>query len=68
MLRRHYTMGGHTMGTELEIRKDQKRQLYELFEIAAEHNGNVVRRHIKALKSGMEAEDVAYVEKLFNEE
>jgi len=56
------------MGTELEIRKDQKRQLYELFEIAAEHNGNVVRRHIKALKSGMEAEDVAYVEKLFNEE
>ena len=55
------------VGTELAIRRDQRRVLLMLLEIAAENNGPVVARHIKAIKTEMMAEDVAYVEKMFHE-
>jgi len=45
----------------------QKRMLYTLKQIEKKHPSETTREYIKAFSAEMEAEDVAYVEKLVNE-
>ena len=56
------------MPTSLELRAMQKRVLLMLMEVQAENSSPALRRHIRAIKTEMEAEDVAYVEKMFSEQ
>jgi len=61
----YQNLGGYEMGTELEIRKEQKRRLMILLRI---QQGKIpLDQAIIDLQAEMEQEDVAYVEKLANE-
>ena len=57
------------MPTELEIRKEQRRWLFELLEVkkACKEANEMLDRLIARHKSGMLEEDVALVEKMISE-
>ena len=54
------------MPSNMEIRTTQKSVLFDLLE--AEKEKRDIKTLIKKLKATMEAEDVAYVEKILHEE
>ena len=55
-------------GNQLEERNKHKRMLAILKEIEADPNNLVlIRKHIRAIMIEMDAEDVAYVEKLMSQ-
>jgi len=58
------------MATELEIRKEQRRMLFELMEVkkSLKDESDVLDKLIRRHKSGMLEEDVAWVEKMINSE
>ena len=57
------------MSTELEIRKEQRRWLFELLEVkeASNEDNQMLDRLLSRHKSGMLEEDVALVEKMISE-
>jgi len=51
----------------MELRSMQKRTLLMLKEVEQETPSALLKRHIRAIETEMEAEDVAYVEKKLKE-
>jgi len=58
------------MSSNLEIQKEQRRKLYELLTLEKDYAGDLatgLKKLINASIAEMEAEDVAYVEKIISE-
>jgi len=58
------------MASELEIRKEQRKLLFELIEIrkSLKEESDALDKFIRRHKAGMLEEDVAWVEKMINSE
>ena len=56
------------MPTNMEMRSIYKRMLFMLKEVEAENPSPMLKKHIIAIETEMDAEDVAYVNEKFKQE